>query len=118
MTALKDFDVHIDTQPQYVDDMLHVANPTFSREQGTFCFRGDVPVVSTHGPDEKQHIELEVPLSEIEPDTFPALLRRLQAESWINDEMIEDFQLRLRKLAQESGFDLATSQHWPWPQES
>jgi hypothetical protein len=53
-------------------------------------------------------------LSEIEPETFPALLRRLQAESWISDEMIDDFQLRLRELAREAGFELTTSQQWPW----
>ena len=115
MTALKEFEVQTDTNQQpLVGDMLRVANPTFSREHGTFCFKGDVPVVSTHDPDEKKHLELEVALSEIKPATFPALLRRLQSESWINEDMIEDFQLRLRELGLNAGFDLTTSQHWPW----
>jgi hypothetical protein len=115
MTALKEFDVQTDVKPQpLVGDMRRVANPTFSRERGTFCFKGDVPMVSTHDPDEKKHLELEIALSEIKPETFPALLRRLQAESWINEEMIEDFQLRLRELGLEAGFELTTSPQWPW----
>lgn len=115
MTALKDFEVQADTKaPRFVDDRLTRVNPTYSRENRSFCFHGDVTVVSPHDLEETQPMELEVSLREISPDTFPALLRRLKAESWISDEMIDDFQLRLRALAQESGFDLATSPQWPW----